>query len=61
MHAFQYFFHNGHVVGRARVGTMGFSAYNHWHFQQFAQYRLLNAKQDPSAAEHEGGLLHRSD
>jgi hypothetical protein len=44
MHAFQYFFHNGHVVGRARVGTMGFSEYNHWHFQQFAQYRLLNAK-----------------
>jgi hypothetical protein len=22
---------------------MGFSAYNHWHFQQFAQYRLLNS------------------
>lgn len=43
MHAFQYFFHNGHVVGRIRVGTMGFSAYNHWHFQQFAQYRLLNS------------------
>ncbi|HET7012938.1 MAG TPA: lysyl oxidase family protein [Streptosporangiaceae bacterium] len=43
MHAFQYFFHNGHVVGRARVGVMGFSSYNHWHFQQFAQYRLLNA------------------
>jgi hypothetical protein len=44
MHAFQYFFHNGHVVGRARVGTMGFDvAHNHWHFEQFAQYRLLNA------------------
>jgi hypothetical protein len=43
MQAFQYFWHNGHLAGRARVGTMGFSSYNHWHFQQFAQYRLLNA------------------
>ena len=43
MHAYQYFYRNGHVVGRARVGTMGFSGYNHWHFQQFAQYRLLNS------------------
>lgn len=46
MQAFQYFWHNGHVVGRARVGTMGFSSYNRWHFQQFAQYRLLNASKD---------------
>ncbi len=43
MHAYQYFWHNGHLAGRVRVGTMGFSEYNHWHFQQFAQYRLLNA------------------
>lgn len=44
MHAYQYFFHNGHVVGRARAGTMGFSrTHNHWHFEQFAQYRLLNS------------------
>jgi hypothetical protein len=43
MHAYQYFYRNGHVVGRTRVGTMGFSGYNHWHFQQFAQYRLLNS------------------
>ena len=43
MQAYQYFWKNGHVIGRARVGTMGFSNYNSWHFQQFAQYRLLNA------------------
>jgi hypothetical protein len=43
MRAYQYFWHNGRVVGRTRVGTMGFSQYNSWHFQQFAQYRLLNS------------------
>ncbi len=43
MQAYQYFWHNGRAVGRARVGTMGFSQYNSWHFQQFAQYRLLNS------------------
>ncbi len=44
MAAYQYFHHDGRVVGRTRVGTMGFSGYNHWHFQQFAEYRLLNSK-----------------
>ncbi len=43
MRAYQYFWQNGHLIGRAPVGTMGFSEYNSWHFQQFAQYRLLNA------------------
>ncbi|HXP21871.1 MAG TPA: lysyl oxidase family protein [Streptosporangiaceae bacterium] len=46
MQAYQYFWRNGHVVGRARAGTMGFDhkkGHNHWHFQQFAQYRLLNS------------------
>jgi hypothetical protein len=44
MTAYQYFWENGKLIGRARVGTMGFSGYNSWHFQQFAQYMLLNAK-----------------
>ena len=44
MTAYQYFWLHGHLVGRMRVGTMGFSGYNSWHFQQFAQYKLLNAK-----------------
>ena len=43
MQAYQYFWKNGHLIGRARVGTMGFANYNAWHFQQFAQYKLLNA------------------
>ena len=46
MKAYQYFFRNGQVVGRVRAGTMGFDTRgrrNHWHFEQFAQYRLLNA------------------
>src|SRR5215470_6645657 len=37
MQAFQYFWHDGRVVGRARAGTMGFdnkNGHNHWHFQQ---------------------------
>jgi hypothetical protein len=44
MRAYQYFWVHGRLVGRMRVGTMGFSGYNSWHFQQFAQYKLLNAK-----------------
>ena len=46
MKAYQYFWQNGHVIGRARAGTMGFDSqhgHHHWHFEQFAQYRLLNA------------------
>jgi hypothetical protein len=46
MLAYQYFWSGGKVVGRVRAGTMGFDAqpgHNHWHFQQFAAYRLLNA------------------
>jgi hypothetical protein len=46
MQAYQYFWRGGKVVGRTRAGTMGFDSqpgHNHWHFQQFAEYRLLNA------------------
>jgi hypothetical protein len=43
MLAYQYFYKDGtKLIGRVRVGTMGFSAYNAWHFNQFAQYFLLN-------------------
>ncbi len=48
MKAYQYFWQGGHVIGRARAGTMGFDSkhgHNHWHFQQFAQYALLNSAQ----------------
>lgn len=46
MRAYQYFWKHGRIIGRARAGTMGFDdkrGHTHWHFQQFAQYRLLNA------------------
>ncbi len=46
MKAYQYFWQDGQVIGRARAGTMGFDSkhgHNHWHFQQFAQYSLLNS------------------
>ncbi|HEX9066428.1 MAG TPA: hypothetical protein VF843_15070 [Streptosporangiaceae bacterium] len=46
MKAYQYFWKNGRIIGRARAGTMGFAnkpGHDHWHFEQFAQYRLLNA------------------
>jgi hypothetical protein len=47
MPAYQYFFRNGKVIGRVRAGTMGFDSepgHRHWHFQQFAKYRLLSAR-----------------
>jgi hypothetical protein len=46
MRAYQYYSKNGHIIGRTRAGTMGFDSkkgHNHWHFQQFAKYQLLNA------------------
>jgi hypothetical protein len=44
MSAYQYFWQDGHVIGRVPAGTMGFDSqpgHNHWHFQQFAAYHLL--------------------
>jgi Lysyl oxidase len=46
MRAYQYFWKNGRIIGRVRAGTMGFDpqpGHNHWHFEQFARYQLLNA------------------
>ena len=53
MKAYQYFWKNGRIIGRARAGTMGFDArpgHDHWHFEQFAQYRLLNASKPSCSA-----------
>jgi len=44
MSAYQYFWQDGQVIGRVRAGTMGFDpqpGHNHWHFEQFAAYKLL--------------------
>jgi hypothetical protein len=56
MKAYQYFWHNGRIIGRAAVGTMGFADYNHWHFQQFAAYRLLNASKKLVLRSHKEGF-----
>jgi hypothetical protein len=48
MDAYQYFFKHGRPVARARVGIMVFDhdvGHEHWHFQQFAEYSLLDANQ----------------
>ena len=49
MNAWQYFFRDGKVAGRARVGTLMYDkrpGHEHWHFQQFAQYALLDASRN---------------
>jgi Lysyl oxidase len=59
MKAYQYFWRNGHVVGRARAGTMGFDSqagHNHWHFEQFARYQLLNAGKNLAVRSHKVGF-----
>jgi lysyl oxidase len=48
MSAYQYFLADGAVVGRAPVGSFHFDKrlqHQHWHFLQFARYRLLGAGQ----------------
>ncbi|MGN6175477.1 MAG: hypothetical protein ACTHPS_21390 [Streptosporangiaceae bacterium] len=59
MKAFQYFWQDGKIIGRARAGTMGFDSkpgHNHWHFQQFAQYRLLNADKSLAVRSNKVGF-----
>jgi Lysyl oxidase len=59
MKAYQYFWQNGKVIGRTRAGTMGFDSkkgHNHWHFEQFAQYRLLNSAQNLAVRSHKVGF-----
>jgi hypothetical protein len=59
MRAWQYFWQNGRVIGRARAGTMGFDArqgHNHWHFEQFARYALLNRARSVTVTSHKQGF-----
>jgi hypothetical protein len=59
MRAYQYFWKNGKIVGRIRAGTMGFDTgkgHNHWHFQQFARYQLLNASKKVAVRSHKVGF-----
>jgi hypothetical protein len=59
MKAYQYFWRNGQVIGRARAGTMGFDSehgHNHWHFEQFARYTLLNSHKSLVVRSHKVGF-----
>ena len=59
MKAYQYFWRNGHVIGRARAGTMGFDSqhgHNHWHFEQFARYALLDSAKNLAVRSHKVGF-----
>jgi hypothetical protein len=55
MDAYQYFLEDGVVVGRAPVGSFEFDrrdGHMHWHFRQFARYRLLDATQERVVRSH---------
>jgi len=55
MDAYQYFFVNGDVVGKAKVGTLEFDTrhgHDHWHFEQFARYQLLDADKTLAVRSH---------
>jgi Lysyl oxidase len=59
MPAYQYFWSNGQVIGKARAGTMGFDSrpgHDHWHFQQFAQYQLLTKNKKLAVRSHKQGF-----
>jgi hypothetical protein len=59
MKAYQYFWQGGHIIGRVRAGTMGFDAkngHNHWHFEQFARYQLLNSGKQLAVRSHKVGF-----
>jgi hypothetical protein len=59
MPAYQYFWRDGHVIGRARAGTMGFDSkegHDHWHFEQFARYTLLDKAKSVAVTSHKVGF-----
>src|SRR5262249_8454463 len=59
MNAYQYFWRNGHVIGRTRAGTMEFDSrhgHHHWHFEQFARYNLLTADKKLAVRSHKQGF-----
>jgi hypothetical protein len=59
MDAWEYFYSNGSPVGRAQVGTMMYDArpsHQHWHFEQFAGYTLLDANRQTIARSRKTGF-----
>ena len=59
MKAYQYFWRNGRVIGRARAGTMSYDnqmGHHHWHFEQFARYALLDSAKRLAVRSHKEGF-----
>jgi hypothetical protein len=59
MLAYQYYWHDGRIVGRTRAGTMGFDnkkGHHHWHFEQFARYVLLKANKKVAVRSEKVGF-----
>ncbi|MGH3156006.1 MAG: hypothetical protein ACRDNF_05465 [Streptosporangiaceae bacterium] len=59
MKAYQYYRHDGRIVGRTRAGTMFFDnqkGHHHWHFQQFAKYVLVNASKKVAVRSEKVGF-----
>jgi hypothetical protein len=53
--AWQYFSEDGAIVGKARAGTFEFDdrlGHGHWHFRQFAKYRLLDESLTHAVRSH---------
>jgi lysyl oxidase len=64
MDAYQYFLADGVVVGRAPVGSFLFDrrdGHQHWHFLQFARYRLLDASQNAIRSHKQAFCLAPTD
>ena len=61
MHAYQYFYDaDGNEVGHAPAGTMEWDprpGHMHWHFTDFARYRLLDADKSAVGTQPQGSLL----
>ena len=59
MKAYEYFTREGEVVGRAPVGSLVYDdtlGHNHWHFEQFARYRLLDQGRSKILRSHKQGF-----
>jgi hypothetical protein len=55
MDAYQYFYDGQNATGRAAVGTMEYhdgGSHNHWHFEQFTRYSMLDTTQTEVVASN---------
>jgi hypothetical protein len=55
MDAFQYFYRDGKVVGKSPAGSLVYDprpGHEHWHFKQFAAYRLLDSSMSNPVISH---------